>query len=225
MLDDFRKKYGRASDVIPDVDTDFVGACLFLLTEAYKRMKAETKYDPAWKETRFSAVLIGYMDNVQREEDLPIQIAPESYQYSQAILEGQDDPDTAPRIDIKMSGNWIDRDVYFCIEGKILVEKDWQTRQASYLRGRYIDTGIDNFVEGRYSPVIPKGCVAGYVVHGDPQNVASKINNLLEHRDRKSEFLRDRHSINECPDCYRSAHTRATDTKHLELRHVLLLFD
>lgn len=225
MLDEFKKAYGRASDVVPNVDKLFIDACLFVLTEAFKRMESGGRYEQDWKETRFSALLIGCMDDVQRDHDLPLRIDPECYQYSQEVLRGQADPDAAPRIDITMSGGWTDRDVYYGIEGKVLVEEDWGTRRASYLRSRYIDTGIDNFVSGRYSPVVPAGCIAGYIVQGKPSAVASRINRLLKKRGRASEALLDQHKINGCSGCYKSEHLRQTDAKKLKLRHVLLPFE
>ena len=225
MLDEFRKTHGRASDVVPNVDESFIAACLFVLTEAFRRMKDGGRYEASWKETRFSAVLIGHMDHVQNAQDLPIRIDPECYQYSQDVLQGQADPDAAPRIDIKMSGGWTDRNVYYGVEGKVLVEKDWGTRRAAPLRSRYIDTGIDNFVSRRYSLVVPAGCVVGYVVQGKPSVVASQINRLLEKRQRTSEALLSRHEINGCFDCYESEHIRQTDAKKLKLRHVLLPFE
>lgn len=223
-LSDFRNSIGRASQTLPNVNADFEQACLWLLTEAFKDMKQDAIYDLSWKETRFSAHLIGYMRKLRSHLDLGLWIDPESYLYRKEILEGLEDPDTAPRIDIKISGGWVYEDIYYGIEGKILVETDWQTRREYDLRARYIDTGIDNFINGRYSPKVPRGCVVGYVVQGIAFNIRQKINDLLIHRDRNNETLENRRTINTCPDCYRSVHTRVTDKKKLELYHVHLTF-
>lgn len=115
-------------------------------------------------------------------------------------------------------------DIYYGIEGKILVETDWQTRREYNLRVRYVETGIDNFVNGRYSPEVPRGCVVGYVINGVASKIAQKINDLLVHRERKSECMINHHTINGCSDCYQSAHTRTTDKKRIELHHVHLTF-
>ena len=165
------------------------------------------------------------MDHVRNEQDLPIRIDPECYQYSREVLSGEADPDAAPRIDVTVSRGWTDRAVYYGIEGKVLVEADWKTRRASPLRSRYVDTGIDNFVSGRYSPVVPRGCIVGYVVWGKPFAVASQINHLLEKRERASEALLGQHEINGCSDCYESEHVRQTDAAKLKLQHVLLPFE
>ena len=225
MLKDFRRAIGQASEVLPKVDSDFEQACLWILTEAFKRMKRETRYDLTWKETRFSACLVGYMRKIRHEEDYPLlRIDPESGLYREEMLKGIEDPDTAPRIDIKISGGWVLEDEYYGIEAKILVERDWKTRNASYLRRRYIATGIDNFVNGQYSDKMDRGCMAGYVVQGSASEIALRINNLLIRNGRNKEMMLNRHSINGCSDCYQSKHIRTTDKKEVELHHVFLTF-
>ena len=224
MLKDFQNTIGRASDVLPNVDSNFEQACLWIMTEAFKRMKQEKCYDLTWKETRFSACLIGYMQKIRQQNDIRLKIDPESHLYREEMLKGIEDPDTAPRIDIKISGGWVKEDVYYGIEAKILVEKDWRTRDASYLRRRYIATGIDNFVNGQYSDKMDRGCIAGYVVQGSAAKVALTINKLLIRDGRNKEKLMNPHSINGCSDCCQSKHIRTTDNEEIELHHIFLTF-
>ena len=224
MLMDIQNTIGRASDVLPIVDSKFETACLWIMTEAFKQMKREKRYDVTWKETCFSACLIGYMQKIRHENDIALRIDPESHLYREEMLNCIEDPDTAPRIDIKISGGWVHENVYYGIEGKILVENDWRKRDASYLRHRYIATGIDNFVNGRYSDKMNRGCMAGYVVQGRASEIASKINNLLIRGGRDKEKMINPHSINGCLDCCQSKHTRTTDNKEIELCHVFLTF-
>lgn len=224
MLKDFQRAIGRASEVLPNVDSNFEQACLWIMTEAFKGMKEEKRYDLTWKETRFSACLVGYMQKIRQQNDIRLRIDPESHLYRGEILKGIEDPDTASRIDIKISGGWVKEDVYYGIEGKILVEKDWRTRDASFLRRRYIATGIDNFVTGQYSDKMDRGCMVGYVVQGSASEIASEINNLLILDRRNKEKMLNRHSINGCSDCYQSKHIRTTDNKEIELRHIFLTF-
>ena len=224
MLMDFQNTIGRASDVLPNVDYDFKQACLWIMTEAFKRMKREKRYELTWKETRFSACLVGYMRKIRHEKDIRLRIDPESHLYREEMLNCTEDPDTAPRIDIKISGGWVREDVYYGIEGKVLVENNWITRNASYLRRRYIATGIDNFVNGRYSDKMDMGCMVGYVVQGRASGIASKINNLLARDGRNKEKMMNPHSINGCSDCCQSKHTRTTDNTEIELHHVFLTF-
>lgn len=223
MLLDFQSKIGRASDVLPNVDSIFVRACLWIMIEAYKLMKQEKIYDLTWEEPRFSACLVGYMQKIRHQRDIGLRIDPESHLYREEILRGEINPATAPRIDIKISGGWVQEDVYYGIEAKILVESDWKKRDANYLLGRYIDTGIDNFVNGRYSSKVPKGCIAGYVVQGATYKIALMINDMLLRRGRSKEMMTP-HSINGYSDCYQSTHIRTTDKEKIELYHILLTF-
>ena len=224
MLMDFQNTIGRASDVLPNADSDFEQACLWIMTEAFKRMKREERYDITWKETCFSACLVGYMQKIRHEKDIRLRIDPESHLYREEMLKGTEDPDTAPRIDIKISGGWVHEEVYYGMEGKVLVEDNWRKRDASYLRHRYIATGIDNFVNGRYSDKMGMGCMVGYVVQGSASEIASKINNLLIRDGRNKEKMMNPHSINGCSDCCQSKHTRTTDNTEIELHHVFLTF-
>jgi len=223
MLTDFQSTIGRASDVLPNVDSKFEQACLWIMTEAFKRMKREKRYDVGWKETRFSACLVGYMQKIRHENDITLRIDSESHLYREEMLKGTEDPDTAPRIDIKISGGWVHEDVYYGIEGKILVENNWRKRDASDSRRRYIDTGIDNFINGRYSDKMGIGCMVGYVVQGSASEIASKINNLLIRDGRNIENIM-LHAIDGCSDCYLSKHIRTTDYKEIKLRHIFLTF-
>ena len=163
------------------------------------------------------------MQKIRNEEDIALRIDPESHLYREEMLSCTEDPDTAPRIDIKISGGWVHENVYYGIEGKILVENDWGTRTASDSRRRYIATGINNFVNGRYSDKMDRGCMVGYVVQGRASEIASKINNLLIHDGRNKENIM-LHAIDGCSDCYLSKHIRTTDYKEIELRHVFLTF-
>jgi hypothetical protein len=224
MLMDFQNTIGRASDVLPNVDSNFEQACLWIITEAFKRMKREKRYDLTWKETYFSACLVGYMQKIRHEKDIRLRIDPESHLYREEMLNCTEDPDTAPRIDIKISGGWVREDVYYGIEGKVLVENNWITRNASYLCRRYIATVIDNFVNGRYSDKMGIGCMVGYVVQGNASEIALKINKLLIRYGRNKEKMMNPHSINGCSDCCQSKHTRTTDNTEIELHHVFLTF-
>lgn len=224
MLMNFQNIIGRASDVLPNVDSDFEQACLWIMTEAFKRMKREKRYDLTWKETCFSACLVGYMQKIRHEKDIRLRIDPESHLYREEMLNCTEDPDTAPRIDIKISGGWVREDVYYGIEGKVLVDTNWRKRDASYLRRRYIATGIDNFVNGRYSDKMDIGCMVGYVVQGSASEIASKINKLMIRDGRNDEKMINPHSINGCSDCCQSKHPRTTDNTEIELHHVFLTF-
>jgi len=187
-------------------------------------MKRDKTFSLDWEEIRFSAVLIGYMRTIRDREDVRLQIDPENYLYNKDILDGKADPLKAPRIDIRILGGWVREDVYYSIEAKILVEEHYGKRSSSVLRARYVDTGIDSFVKGKYSQRTRRGCLAGYVIQGNPVIIVDNINKLLLNRSRNSETLQRAQEISNYSYCYRSEHTRATDSKRIYLCHILLRF-
>lgn len=224
-LSDFQSfsSVGQANTVVPAiVDEAFANYCANLITQAYDRMRLYGRAECDWKETRFSAHLMKFMLQVRDDQHYELRIDPELHLYDDETLDGLRDPDTAPRIDIRVAGAWIRENIYYAVEGKILVERDWGTRSASGLRSRYIATGIDNYKNGNYSPAVRHGCVVGYVVQGNPSKVASQINRLLSSRKRKSELLGARHTINSCTSCYHSTHVRTSDGVAFYIRHILL---
>ena len=119
MLSSLREKVGRASDVPAIVDDAFEGGCIHLLTEAYNRLKHAGNYELNWHENMFTARLVVLMEQVRDEVDINLQIDPECYQYFQEVLEGNLNPDRAPRIDIRVMGGWVQRDIYYAMEAKI----------------------------------------------------------------------------------------------------------
>jgi len=86
MLMDIQNTIGRASDVLPNVDSNFEQACPWIMTEAFKQMKREKRYDVAWKETCFSACLVRYMRKIRHEKDIRLRIDPESHLYRKEML-------------------------------------------------------------------------------------------------------------------------------------------
>lgn len=221
---DYRSSIGRTDETFPSVNECFIKACLAILTEAFRRMKEEKKFNLTDEEPRFSATLIGYMRKIKNEKpNCALRFDQEYTIYDDEMLDGIGDPKTAPRIDIKISGAWVEEDQYYGIEAKILVEKNWNTRRAKYLQKRYIDTGIDNFVNGNYSHKVNVGCIAGYVVQGSGKAIVKKINEMLCVENRDAEQLVDLHSINGCDLCHNSKHIRITDNQLFEIKHVFLI--
>ena len=216
MLNEHFSKLGEVNGTFPSVNECFIKACLAIVTTAYKKMKAEKRFDLKNDEPQLTAILIGHMIEVRNENpNCALRISPEQPEYDEKILRGIKHPKTAPIIDIKIFGAWVEEDQYYGLEAKILVEKKWETRRPSYLHKRYIETGIDNFVKGNYSRKMNTGCIVGYVIQGNTSNIVSKINFRLINSSRTSEQLVGIHSINSCEYCYNSQHMRKTDKKNI----------
>jgi len=223
-LRSLRDSVGRASLVDNFIGESFEKGCISLLTRAYNRFTSSHNYQRTWHENMFTAHLVIHMEQICEEEDVNLLIDPECYQYFQEVLNGTTNPDQASRIDVRLKGGWRQRDIYYGIEAKILVENNWETRRASPLRTRYIKTGINNFIDGNYSPVVPKGCLVGYVVEGNPSNIQQAINQWLFQSHRSNEVLKHQHEVEGCQHCFLSKHIRVTDQKSIRLYHVLLPF-
>lgn len=224
MIKDLIEAYGNIEYTLPNIDDNFENLCLWLFIESYKIMFSQGDFDENWKETKFSAKLIGYMRRIRDENLLALRIDPEGYLYTEAILYGDDDADTSPRIDIKISGNWSHEDYYYAIEAKILIENNWNKKEHTYLKKRYIETGIDNYVEGRYSEKVNKGCLCGYILEGNVNNIVTDINSILTVNERTTEILVRIPQINVCKDCFQSKHIRSTDDSEINLKHIFLIY-
>jgi hypothetical protein len=201
--------------------------CMFALIEGYKLMKGASECDCSWEEERITANLINYMNRSPCSKKWKLDITPEYPIHTANIYNGIQKPKQAPRIDVRIM-NWSNpHKLEFFIEAKNLAENDWSKPDgskvnASYLRTRYIDTGIDNFVKERY----PYGCLSGYILEGSVDGIIEGINNLLKNkrRNRPHEMLSRNEPINNHPGCYRSEH-QLENGESITLNHIFLGFN
>lgn len=200
---------------------------IFTLIEGYKLMKEAGEYDRSWEEESLTANLIKYMKSSSCSSKWKLDIIPEYPIHTQNIYNGIQKPKQAPRIDVRIM-NWSNPEKWeYFIEAKNLAQNDWNKPDgskvnASQLRARYIETGIDNFVEGRY----PYGCMSGYILEGSIDGVIEGINKLLKskRRNRPQEMLSPNVPINSHPECYRSEH-QIKNGISITLNHIFLSFN
>ena len=210
-----------------EIREGFEYRCIFTLIEGYKLMKQAGEYDRSWEEERLTANLIKYMKSSSCSSKWKLDITPESYIYTPNIYNGIHKPKQALRIDVRIM-NWSNPEKWeYFIEAKNLAENDWSKPDgskvsASKLRARYIDTGIDNFIEGRY----PYGCMSGYILEGSIDGVIEGINKLLKskRRNRPQEMLIPNVPINSHNECYRSEH-QIKNGISITLHHIFLSFN
>lgn len=170
-------------------------------------------YELKWEEEQLSAHLISHMENLSETSHYRMDIIPEPRLYDQAVIEGNKPPKKSPRADIRicMWSTWGTPDRFeYIVEAKNLSEQDWTKESGSKViakaqKKRYIETGIDHFIQGHY----PKGCLAAYVVQGNPDRIVTDINKILEAQSpsRKKEILQDKKDIYSYPHCYKSEHS------------------
>lgn len=157
--------------------------CLDTLQQGYDRMVSDGQYDVDWEEDNLTVHLIEKIEQTDFLKSYRIEINPQRPIYNKSHIYEGESPKKAPVVDFKMS-KWFGGDLkHFYAEAKNLSASDWQKKDgskvnASKYRARYIETGIENFLSGRY----PEGCLLGYVVNGASEKVIERINRLIESR-------------------------------------------
>lgn len=180
--------------IICDFENSFRTNCLILIGEAYKWLNENKNVTVDWNEETISANILTYIDDSEKAISWNISIADECRLFNQTILNNKKSAKSAPRIDLKLTINWIDKKKRICffVEAKNLFENNClrncnKTRLMSKKNHqRYISSGIDNFAKERYPH---NGCILGYVLEGGINSIVEKINLCLKDADRSDEQL------------------------------------
>lgn len=176
----------------------FESNCICLLLDAYTSLRSSGRQVNEESENNITAQLVGFMKKNPLRSSLEISLTRESYLDSDEIYNGLQDADKSPRIDIKYSVWNSNVEIEYYMEAKNLAENNWikistgATVDAHKLRKRYIKTGIDNFIGGKY----PNGCLLGFILEGDTAKIIELINKLLIAEGRAKEELSNNNSYN-----------------------------
>lgn len=186
--------------------------CMTMFVDAYKLAISNQVYKIDWDEDQYTTNLCGYLNQLKLKGQWSV--SPQQPYYTEKHYSGIEHPNIAPRPDIHFEKYVFEKEspFEFTIEAKNLKSND------SHLKGRYIDTGIDNFQKKRY----PFGCLAGYIIYGTADDCAISINNLLQKRSRESEKLSKTNFIQGFDSTYVSVH--GTANIEMKLKHVFLEF-
>lgn len=188
----------------------FQNICLSLFVDGYKKMRAEEKYHLDWEENQFSASLCEYIKELKATNSFKIDIIREYHLSNPEFKDGTAKADKANRIDFRLKSWYNSQPIEFHAEAKNLAENNWQKQDgtkvdASALRSRYINTGIDNILTSEY----PKNTfLVGYILQGEIDNITVKINSLLKKRQRVTEFLYIYTPIRNYDKLFCSTHTK-----------------
>ncbi len=182
------------SSIIQDFESSFVQNCLILWGEAFAFIKANKTVTIDWEEENISALFFDYIDKSEHAINLHINIFSEYRLLNDSILSQEQSAKSASRIDFRFTKDWTNqlKRIEFFIEAKNLIENDCfkverKTKLSSnYLIKRYIETGIDNFTNGKYPQ---NGCIVGYILEGKTDGIVFKINSNIEQLNRNSEKL------------------------------------
>jgi hypothetical protein len=211
--------------IVSEIEECFVNNCLALFGEAYLYIRENKKVTIDWDEENISAFFFEYIDKSEKAIALNINISDEHRLFYADILNGKKKAKAASRIDFRLTTNWLEQKkrLEYYVEAKNLIEDDCNKEgrksklNARKSQERYITTGIDNIISGKYPP---RSCLVGYVLQGNPNEIVNKINNHLLLKGRATEQLQIFESnIENLKSCYHSNHTN----DHL-LNHFLLRF-
>lgn len=192
--------------------------CFTLLGEGYSAIKSTAQISIDWEEEDISKALIQSIKTNKNRIKWKISIVPEYRIYKDNNLAAK----KAPRIDFRFSC-WTENEWEYFAEAKNLIEIDSQKKEkkgkkgniitvcAKHLRERYIETGIDNYISGKYSV---NGCLVGYILQGKIENIVCCLNQYLCNSNRTSEILNP-YSLENISSCYISAHDNSPSIKHL----------
>lgn len=188
--------------------------CMNMFVSAYKLAKEDNLYQCNWDEDDYTTHLVGYLEKLKLKNQWFV--AAQKPHYSDEHYWGKIKSKHAPRPDLffeKYMSFSSNKTFKFTIEAKNIAFDD------SYLKARYIDTGIDNFKSQRY----PNGCLAGYVLKGNEDDNVKNINLLLSKRNRNKELLSKQMFLRDFEFTYISKHN--IDKSILELKHIILEFN
>lgn len=210
---------GLDVSIVNSFKQGFEWRCINLLIDAYTYVNSNNNINIDCEEEYISAVLFDYIDDCQLAINWKIDITPEYRLYKDNVLKKAKSAKTAPRIDFRLCGWSNNFKLTYFVEAKNLIEIDsYKSNRkskipANKLHIRYIETGVDNYLSGRYPS---DGCLVGYILQGKTENIVSMINTCLCNLNRKSEILQlqSLEQINFEP-YYISSHNNFSSIKHL----------
>jgi len=158
----------------------FENNCIKLLISAYQESTMENSVNLNWEENDITDHLHEYVINNPFRLKKHIVTNVESYLANKFLQKDKGFAARRSRIDMRFVVIKSGVEYIYFAEAKLLKEHD------NKLKKRYIKTGIDNFISGKYYD----GFLVAYIVEGVLINAVKGINKLLEEDHRESEILK-----------------------------------
>jgi len=156
----------------------FEQKCFRLIIEAYQTSLTERTIKLDWDENDISSELHKHIKESSLREKWKVSTNVESH-IPKDIPKVKGFADKFPRIDFRLTSFISIYEYEYFFEAKNLKQKN------SALKRRYINTGINNFVSGKYV----NGSLIGYLLEGKTNETIKSINSLLEKDKRQNEIL------------------------------------
>ncbi len=207
----------------------FASVCHQAVIEGYRVMLHTPADYHTWKEENINARLKREMERLSLVKEANISVVREYYLDDEQILSGEKDAQKADRIDFIFLSMWSQKeDVQYFGEAKNLSERTWyknpETRKGRVDTGykRYIETGIQRVVSGKYSHL--NAFLIGYIMNGHTPEIVTKLNQMIQAQGLSSEFgpIENRKTFCGHPDCFTSDNIQRGISR--QLTHIFLDF-
>lgn len=152
--------------------------CFRLIIEAYKTSLSERVIQLDWDENDISSELHKHIKENPIRLKWKISTTVESH-IPKEVRKEKGFSSKFPRIDFRLSTFAKSDEYEYFFEAKNLKQND------SALKRRYINTGINNFISGKYV----NGSLIGYLLEGKTEETVKGINSLLGKDKRQNEIL------------------------------------
>lgn len=184
----------------------FEQKCFRLIIEAYQTSLTEKTIQLDWNENDISSEIHKYIKANPLRLKWKVSTNVEAHIPNEKISKVKGFADKFPRIDFRLTSFVSTYEYEYFFEAKNLKQNN------SALKRRYIDTGINNFVSGKYE----NGSLIGYLLEGKTDETVKGINSLLEKNKRNTEVLNLK-SDKLLKTIYQSNHSDIGTLKHLIL--------
>lgn len=218
---------GLSSSFVNDASSSFRIVCLELLERAYAEVLASRIVTKEWDENAISEAIVGSVNANPRTIEQHITAISEKRLLPEGLANATSSVDNAYRIDIKVGGfGWKENEcrTECYMEAKNLYCHSFikhgnksLTSHDRYAQ-RYIDTGIDNLLNGHYPS---DTLLLGYVLVGTVQGAVELLNKHLIKNLRRGEKIVLRNDLRfKLLKCAISKHS-----PEVAIKHCFLSFD
>ena len=140
-----------------------------------------------------------------------VELAPVLQHGDKALAKSLGQP---PTIDFCFR-TWEIKDEYYGVECKNLYESD-----QSHIK-RYVETGVGNYISGRYGSRSSVSSIAGYILSGSADSIISELREEMSSLSPHMNLTKELRINNEQ---YRSMHVRKIDGICITIHHLFLEF-
>ena len=202
-----------ASELSPEIEK----AVLQFVVDGFERWQMSGFKRYGDHENHFTVRLVACMREIRRERNIALVPYYQFVEPSDEMLEGLEDPAHAPCIDMVVSRDLLNEDIYLSIECKRLAPND--------LTRLYVVEGIERFVSGYYGAKAQTGAMVGYLLDGTPSTVLQRVNAHVDNQPTMGtgHGLTSIDPIGQLDAVFSSIHPRQSPYQTIRLTH--LFFD